>query len=341
MDLPDRLRYLLQRYAENSCTQQEMDEFLDYIKDPAMEILVKETMDEMWEGRHIGRKLIVDGILPQASQKVSAPPAHHADRRSIYMAWGIAASFFIFLVAGLAWFFQPRQKAASITNAAIPVMSKSTQEEHRLITLPDGSSVWLNSNSELAYASSFSGANREVMLKGEAFFDIKEDALRPFIIHTGKIKTTVLGTAFNVRALPSEASVTVTVTRGKVRVEDDQNTRVIIANQQVSLSLNEQKPTQQTVKVDQVASWIREDLIMDNITFAEAAAIIEDRYKVVVEFRNKRLEGCRFTSTFLKDANLEQMLTAICIVNRATFNISGRNVTVIGEGCDPVIHLPE
>src|SRR5690606_2603405 len=82
--------------------------------------------------------------------------------------------------------------------------SKVTKLAHQLLLLPDGSTVLLNNNSSLDFPQQFTGDTREVILKGEAYFDIKPDASRPFIIHTGKVKTRVLGTAFNIRAYPEE-----------------------------------------------------------------------------------------------------------------------------------------
>lgn len=307
-----------------------MDEFLDYVKDPVYDTIIKDLFQNIWEGQPIAAQPVTTPSVPVPSREPVRTSFNK--QRPVYIAWGLAASLFVILFIGLAWQFEPAKQTTAVKMT--PITSKSTQQEHRLITTPDGSTVWLNSNSELDFPSQFSGATREVTLRGEAFFDIKHDPLRPFIIHTGKVKTTVLGTAFNIRALPNESSVVVTVTRGKVRVGDDKNTTELTANQQVSVNLVGKTLKPQHTEGDLVASWTREDLIMDNITFAEAVSIIKDRYKVDVEFQNSDLRGCRFTSTFLKDASLDQMLTAICIVNRATFTMQDKKVVVNGEGCD-------
>ena len=91
--------------------------------------------------------------------------------------------------------------------------------EIRQIALSDGSQVWLNVGSQLSYPENFAGNHRPVRLTGEAFFEVSKDPKRPFEIETSQTKTTVLGTAFNVRALPGEAQTEVAVREGKVRVE--------------------------------------------------------------------------------------------------------------------------
>ncbi len=86
-------------------------------------------------------------------------------------------------------------------------------------TLPDGSQIALNQQSELSYSSDFAAQERRVKLKGEAFFDVRRDEAKPFIIEAAEAKITVLGTSFNVRAYPKEDVVVVYVVSGKVSVE--------------------------------------------------------------------------------------------------------------------------
>src|SRR5207248_3097180 len=89
----------------------------------------------------------------------------------------------------------------------------------RHIVLPDSSTVVLHAGSRLLFPEAFSVNTREVTLVGEAYFDIVHREAQPFIIHTGQLKTTVLGTAFNIRAYDSSQEVMVSVTKGRVRVE--------------------------------------------------------------------------------------------------------------------------
>ncbi|MCG8386489.1 MAG: FecR domain-containing protein [Cytophagales bacterium] len=84
--------------------------------------------------------------------------------------------------------------------------------------LPDGSSVKLNASSQLVFPPRFSDRERNVTLIGEAYFEVTEDPDRPFRIQSGNISTTVLGTAFNVRAFPDEKDITVAVVSGRVEV---------------------------------------------------------------------------------------------------------------------------
>lgn len=87
-----------------------------------------------------------------------------------------------------------------------------------ILTLSDGTKVWLNSETELKYPVRFTGNTREVSVKGEAYFEVKRDTLHPFIVHTPYSDTKVLGTSFNVSAYKDETTTTITLVSGKVEV---------------------------------------------------------------------------------------------------------------------------
>lgn len=327
MNKTERLRHLFERYVNNTCTRGEMDEFFGLVEDSSYDGDLKNVMDELWEGHFqpVGHK--PDWTSVQAEQQTSRYP---------YWKMVVAAS--VTAIAALVFavsYWQPSPEQLDSAEEVVQVVSKSTRDERRMITLPDGSTVWINRDSKLDFPLEFSDNQREVKLIGEAFFDIRRDTLRPFIIYSGKVTTVVLGTAFNIRAFPEENAVTVTVASGRVIVRDDEkNESILEANQQISFSPSEPVPTPYIAEADSVSEWIHQDLVLDNITFEEAATVIEKRYSVNVDFTSEALTGCRFTSTFLHGASLEQMLTAICIVNRATFTVHDGIVVISGEGCD-------
>ena len=93
-------------------------------------------------------------------------------------------------------------------------------EKNVLVSLPDGSKVYLNRNSEFTYRNNFGKKDRDVKLTGEAFFEITPDVYKPFIIDAGMANVKVVGTTFNVITNNSDSAVEVFVTTGKVVVSD-------------------------------------------------------------------------------------------------------------------------
>ena len=103
------------------------------------------------------------------------------------------------------------------------------------LTLADGTQVWLNAESRLEFPDRFNGNTREVRLEGEAYFEVKRDAKRPFIVHTDYLTTRVLGTAFNVRAR-SRRDASVTLVSGRVQVGAGDLAKVLSPGEQAALS---------------------------------------------------------------------------------------------------------
>lgn len=333
MDHSTRIRHLVNRYLNNSCTRQEMDELMDYLRENPEGNGIDEVLKRFWTN---DRPSANDNGLSWADlhKRIRDRKIRDIGLHGGGMIWKAAACILLLITAYCGfYFFSPSTvtdgiKHESLANKAIEAAGR----EHRLTVLPDGSKVWINSRSRIDVC--FTAATREVRLSGEAYFDIHRETDRPFIIKTGEVKTTVLGTAFNIRAFPEEHEVTVTVTRGVVKVESkDENTSTLTANQQIRLDLKLHKVVAETIEAAEVTKWITDDLILQEVTLDEVGGIIEDRFDVELVFNNPRLKECRFTTTLVKNASLTEVLTAICLVNHASFQTKGKRITIYGEGC--------
>lgn len=330
-DQQKRLRFLLKAYADNTCTRTEMEELFHFISASKDNTQFSGMLQEVWSdiGEHeklpaIDNNELFERIREEAAPRIGRP----------WFSWArVAAILLVTVTAAILYYaITPPQKPLAknkFNNADIATAT------HKFINLPDGSTVLLNNNSTLEFPDKFSGNTREVILTGEAYFDIDSDPQRPFIIHTGKVQTKVLGTAFNIRAYPDEEDVTVTVTKGKVRVEMENKTLGIITpNQQISFNKNNSSIVQHAILADSVLTWKENDLVFDNLTFEEAARVIEKQYNVVIQFENDRLKKCRFHASFLNENDVKQVLTVLCDLNKATYRINHNQVMISGEGCD-------
>lgn len=211
------------------------------------------------------------------------------------------------------------------------LVKKQERKEHTFVRLPDGTTVIVSAGSKLNYPSSFDGLKkREVYLEGQAYFDVKHNAQKPFIIHTGGVATTVLGTAFNIQAWPTDKDVTVTVTRGKVKVdEQDKTLGVITPNQQITFDKENKDVVLRNVNADQLLDWKDQDLLLNNVTVGEASDLLQTRFKVKITITDDQFRNSRFTTTFQKEESLEQVLTSICEFNNATYTYNKDKAEVI------------
>jgi len=249
-----------------------------------------------------------------------------SQHKKTWLRW-VAAAAVVLMICSVELFIllkkpeQPQQVAHT----------SNTAKQHRVVCLPDGSTVIVNAGSKLNYPSTFKGqARREVYLEGQAYFDIRHNEAQPFIVHTGSVETTVLGTAFNIKAWAAEGSITVTVTRGRVKVGDKQKIfGVITPNQQIVYSKTEDKALKKGVDANAYLAWKNDDLIFDDVTVGEASKLLEERFNVKITIADQEIKSGRFTTTFLKKENLKEVLESICEFTGAKFDYNKDKATVV------------
>jgi len=269
-------------------------------------------LDQLYESK------IKPGL--QREEEIALTP-----RRSLISRWSIAASIAVLISLAGAWLFRNRtgHTAEIGINATI---NKETAAIIRLtdkqfVRLPDGSTVLMNEGAELTYnGQTFGAENRTVELKGEAFFDIASDPARAFIVESGSIRTTVLGTAFNIRAVPGEKMVQITVSRGKVSVGDGLGTyKLLTADEQLTINTVDNTFSKKEIKSSTVTEWTDDFLIMEDVTMAEAAQQISRKFKVAIEFKNASLKNCFVTASFLNGESLDHVLEVISTIHDIKF----------------------
>jgi transmembrane sensor len=251
--------------------------------------------------------------------------------RQLWLRISVAAALLIAVaLAYTLWRDRQSIQPAMLTALQVPAHQK------RQLTLPDGSMVWINEGSELQYPQAFGSGRREVYLSGEAYFDIRQDASRPFTIHTGKVSTTVLGTAFNIREDHTLHTVVVTVTMGSVKVSGSKgNFGILTSNQQISIDQHSEAAVLRHVDASQTIAWKEDDLSFDNITLAEAATKLEQRFHRKIGFSNSKISSCRFTGTASSREGLNEILKVICAFNNATYQTKADgSILIDGPGCN-------
>ncbi|WP_020527843.1 FecR family protein [Flexithrix dorotheae] len=207
------------------------------------------------------------------------------------------------------------------------------------LVLMDGTSVKLNADSKLTFPQSFGNNKREVFLEGEAFFDVSKDENRPFIINTGKVKTTVLGTSFNIKAFPEDEDVQVAVASGKVAVayQEETSDNNVNPSQELFLLPEEMstfsKKDRRLVKSEfdrkQVLSWKDNILYFENASFEEVKEKLERWYGVNFLLKGKPLES-EFEGEFHNES-LKAVLEGLSFSVKFDFLIEDKIVTIINK----------
>lgn len=182
--------------------------------------------------------------------------------------------------------------------------------------LSDGTLVKLNSDSYLRFKKDFDGNLREVILEGEAFFDVKKDPLRPFVVRSGLVATTALGTSFNVRAYNDEPTVQVALVTGKVRVETaskaTQDVKMTVLNPKQTVSYRIQSNELEEVPYDyeRIVGWTSQTLYFKDADLDEIIKTLKRWYGVEFEIDNRELITTIFTGKF-ENKSLEYIMNVL------------------------------
>jgi len=181
-------------------------------------------------------------------------------------------------------------------------------------TLPDGSLVTINKGSSISYSSKFKREARQVDLKGEAFFAVKPNKGKPFIIYVNDVQVRVVGTSFNVKNINGNTEVV--VESGVVKVTRAGKTVELMANEKLTVEVNDSVMAKEKV-TDQLYKYYRtKQFVCDDTPLWKLVQVINEAYHSHVVIGNPALKDMTITTTFYNES-LEQVLNVISI----TFNI--------------------
>ena len=263
----------------------------------------------------------------------------------LYKKW-MAAAIMIGLIAGSIYFFTTKNiyKDYSLVQQKVTTAPASRSK----IKLPDGTEVWLNSNSQLLYnRENFSSQKREVTLSGEAFFDVVKNEKVPFIIHAGNINITVKGTAFNVKAYPSQKNIETTLIRGLIEITTQQepDRKIIVKPNEKIIIPEDIENNKSTVKQDNSflytitklkkdehntvseTVWMNSKLEFNNESFEELSPKLESWFSVEMHINDTTLKQKRFSGLIEKET-LTQTLLALQLSYPFNYSIKGNDVWI-------------
>lgn len=212
-----------------------------------------------------------------------------------------AAAAVLLLLAGGWWFYAVYSSDSTLAFSTL-------QNEMQEVALPDGSLVVLNESSYLSYEAV--PGRRQVNLSGEAYFDVAPDPSSPFVITANDTRTTVLGTAFNLRAYPEETTVEVEVAEGRVRMEHRSKGDLgieLTPQERGVFSAAHQTLVKMPAPELNAQAWRTQRLIFRDAQLATALEDIERYYGVEFHLQNKALEDCALT-TEIREEELSEFL---------------------------------
>ena len=194
------------------------------------------------------------------------------------------------------------------------------------VILPDGTRVWLNAASSLTYPTAFTGGDRTVQLKGEAYFEVADNKDKPFKVMVDKMRVNVLGTHFNVMAYDDENEIKTTLLEGAVTVTEDGASHLMKPGQEGRLDRSTDAFKLLNVDVDKAIAWKNGVFQFGGTTIESVMRDIVRWYDVDVEYQGRTDQ--HFTGTISRSVNASEVFKMLELTGAVHFTIEGKKVIV-------------
>ncbi len=362
--IKEELAILLSRKLSGEASIKELKQLSQWMKEHPEDQFFAELLQTYWIN-YTPSSLVQENAdqhfthIMQAAEddSESAPPTHEKAtvKKIKIIKWLSAAAIIISITIGTAWWYQQRNHSQSDTVGE--VFAERGAKSH--LQLPDGTKVWLNSDSKIYFNRNFSGATREVTLEGEAFFDVVKNSEKPFIVHTSAFDIKVLGTAFNVKAYRDDKTIETTLLRGLVEIENKNNPHLakillrpqekLVFDKTAIAGIHSSDMTAKPYKIGNTenapayiiktvlpnandssfeeTAWIHNRLVFEGDSFIELAEKMERWFNVEIHFKNQKIAAYRLRGAF-QDETIEQALKGLQLIAPFKYHINGRVVEI-------------
>lgn len=305
---------LLRKYVADKCTAEEKERILNYLATREGQVHIRRLMDQEEQLTNSNQQLdpeVTHRILSRLRSSIhTQPTSTRRNQRNVNIRfnpaiWRVAASVIIIVGIGLGIYqFESAVKpiVVAIEDTIFPItyIEKTAPANQQVkLTLADGTKIWLNGGSAIAYPKQFIRRDkREIRLKGEAYFEVAKNRDKPFFITTRQGIIRVIGTAFNIKENTHDTTLIVAVREGMVSLQPVNTT----TNQPTKLSAGnvgmlKGKKVRTTVSNDiaNYLSWFNSRLIFNHTQLAEVARQLEHLYGVEITLTDNSLHSLKLS----------------------------------------------
>ncbi|MEP0367384.1 MAG: FecR domain-containing protein [Cyclobacteriaceae bacterium] len=249
--------------------------------------------------------------------------------------YSVAAAVLILIGVGVFYIssveFDQEKEVALVT-----IEKQNPRGQKSTVFLPDGSKVFLNSESSLTYQSNYNESDRRVNLIGEAFFEVAKDPNRPFIVETKYLNTTALGTSFNVKTA-GDQSCKVSLLTGKVKVELNgpiSDKEILLPGEEINYRLGDKELEKKDFDIETAALWRKGIIYLEDTPFRESLELMENWYNVTFIIEGELPQGLQCTGRF-ENAYLSNVLSSLGYALDFEYEIEGKKVRLMFNSQNP------
>ena len=312
MEEESKYKALIIKYLNGRASRQEKGELLQWLKESPKHMDFFSRVKKNWDP-FLNAEDSVDDAYQEFQAKrylrrnLDEAFERRADfkKRLIYPVIKVAAVLLIGLFVGF-WMHEYDSTAPEKQTAQTVINSPRGQKSR--IILPDSTSVWLNSESTIRYASDFLN-NREIRLEGEAFFNVRKSRKSVFNVQTDDYRINVKGTEFNIMAYEDFGRTETTVVNGNIEVSRKGQNVGVKAKEKVVYE--DGKLEKEHANILASTSWKDDIFYFDQVPFRELVKRLERWYDVNITLKGEELSDIEYSGVFRNEETLWQVLDVI------------------------------
>lgn len=311
------INMIIVRYLDDSATLEEKRQLLQWLKLSETNRADFIYTRDLWLSCNVAidSELEIDLALDRLKTRIVGEQERLANippKRS-FVRWYQVAAILLFLMGLTYWMNLDGMRFGMTTivqNQLITAKGSKGQ-----FTLPDGTVVWLNSESRLTYTDQFADGKRTVDLVGGAYFEVVKDETKPFVVKAGDIDVEVLGTSFNISSYPFKEKIETALLNGSVKISGKALKKQLLLkpNEVFELNKDAHQLSVKTAKASLYADWIKERLVFDNTRLSDIIISMEGWYNMDIECPEKFAQATWMSFT-IRQENIEEILQAMSYI---------------------------
>ena len=323
---------LIHTYLSGHATPGEQRELLEWLRESEENKRLFFEMKAVWSGLQTMDKLAesdrMQSSLRMLNEKIDRRAAHMIKPTVSKSSFAISGKWMLMVAAVILLILLPltwilREGSTSdITQLYVTNRSNLV----KVLYLPDGTKVWLNKNTSLIYPEKFSTKQREVILDGEAFFDVTKDKKHPFVVKTSSFNIKVLGTTFNVHSYKEDVQVSAVLESGVIQLQSAQGDALVTMHpgQQALYKPDTKELEVSYVAVNEHTSWRYNLVTLNNVTIHEVVKSLEENYQIKIQTDSVTLRDHRYNFTYDKGDSAEESVRMLQYVTGLNCKITKR-----------------
>lgn len=324
---------LLDRFIQGATSEEEEQQLLSWFRSAGAQEDILTYYRERWN--ESSDKTLPESVQIRMLDRIKAEMKPETaitvnndlkPRKKWWTYWGqYAAAVIICLLIGATSHFY------TIHHSVIPnneYLVEAEKGQRASVTLPDGTKVWLNSHTQIAYSNNYGLKDRIVALNGEAYFEVAKDSEHRFIVKTGDMEVEALGTTFNVKAYKEDKDVVATLFSGSIRATAGKHSAILSPEQQISYNrMNDNFKIDTPENVAYASMWRDNELAFKGETLNEIALRLNRLYNVQIVFRSDKIKQYRFSGV-IKNNSLDNVFEIISLTSPIMYESFGDTIVL-------------